>query len=130
MSASAPRLEKLSHHVSLDKRLAMINYEGLRAERVELRNRNIHRGIGFASLVEVANPSVAFHGVVGAKISAQNGVAVRGCARIDDLSDQHHGTRTRFGSANRAIVASVLGWYDNYRDSIDAAGYPTTLGRI
>ena len=55
----------------------MMNYAGLRAEQKRLRAQGIHRGIGFASFVEVTNPSAAFYGVGGAKISAQDGVTIR-----------------------------------------------------
>jgi len=71
--ASGIRFEKLSHHASLDKILAMMDYAGLRAEQARLRERGIHRGIGFASFVEVTNPSAAFYGVGGARISSQDG---------------------------------------------------------
>src|SRR5213075_911023 len=56
---------------------AMMNYAGLRAEQERLRARGIHRGIGFASFIEVTNPSAAFYGVGGARISAQDGATVR-----------------------------------------------------
>ena len=35
--ASGIKFEKLSHHASLDKLLAMMDYEGLRAEQAGLR---------------------------------------------------------------------------------------------
>ena len=76
-SPSGLRFELLSHHASLNKLLAMMNYDALRTEQVALRQQNIHRGIGFASFIEVTNPSAAFYGVGGAKISSQDGVAVR-----------------------------------------------------
>ncbi|HLI98416.1 MAG TPA: molybdopterin cofactor-binding domain-containing protein, partial [Bradyrhizobium sp.] len=76
-SPSGLRFELLSHHASLNKLLAMMDYEGLRAEQARLRRNNIHRGIGIASFIEVTNPSAAFYGVGGAKISSQDGVAVR-----------------------------------------------------
>jgi carbon-monoxide dehydrogenase large subunit len=75
--ASGIRFEKLSHHASLDKILAMMDYAGLRAEQARLRERGIHRGIGFASFVEVTNPSAAFYGVGGARISSQDGATAR-----------------------------------------------------
>src|SRR5258705_648404 len=56
-SPSGLRFERLSHHASLDKLLDMMNYEGLRAEQAVLRQKNIHRGIGIASFIEVTNPS-------------------------------------------------------------------------
>jgi aerobic carbon-monoxide dehydrogenase large subunit len=109
-SASGLRFEKLSHHASLDKLLEMMNYESLRAEQVELRTRNIHRGIGFASFIEVTNPSAAFYGVGGAKISSQDGVAVRLDAQgavicQTSITEQGQGSE----ALTAQIVASVLG---------------------
>jgi carbon-monoxide dehydrogenase large subunit len=75
--ASGIKFEKLSHHASLDKILAMMDYAQLRAEQAELRKRGIHRGIGFASFIEVTNPSAAFYGVGGARISSQDGAMLR-----------------------------------------------------
>ena len=69
--------EGLSHHRSLDKLLALMDYKKLRAEQAELRRRGIHRGIGLASFIEVTNPSAAFYGVGGARISAQDGCTIR-----------------------------------------------------
>ena len=76
-SAAGLRLEKLSHHAALDKIVKMMNYDALRAEQVRLRPQGIYRGIGFASFIEVTNPSAAFYGVGGAHISAQDGATVR-----------------------------------------------------
>ncbi len=75
--ASGIKFEKLSHHASLDKILAMMDYQKLRAEQARLRERGIHRGIGLASFVEVTNPSAAFYGVGGARISSQDGATLR-----------------------------------------------------
>src|SRR5689334_13261892 len=76
-SAAGLKLEQLSHHASLDKIVAMMDYDALRAEQARLRQRGIHRGIGFASFIEVTNPSAAFYGVGGARISSQDGATVR-----------------------------------------------------
>ncbi len=76
-SAAGLKFEGLSHHASLDKILRMIDYENLRAEQARLRGEGIHRGIGFASFIEVTNPSAAFYGVGGARISSQDGATVR-----------------------------------------------------
>ncbi len=76
-SAAGLKFEKLSHHASLDKILAMMDYKKLRAEQADLRARGIHRGIGFASFIEVTNPSAAFYGVGGARISSQDGATLR-----------------------------------------------------
>ena len=74
---SGIKFEALSHHSALAHLDAMMNYAGLRAEQARLRDKGIHRGIGFASFVEVTNPSAAFYGVGGARISAQDGATVR-----------------------------------------------------
>ena len=77
-SAAGLKFEGLSHHASLDKILALMDYKKLRAEQAELREKSgIHRGIGFASFIEVTNPSAAFYGVGGARISSQDGATVR-----------------------------------------------------
>jgi carbon-monoxide dehydrogenase large subunit len=76
-SAAGLKFEGLSHHASLDKILAMMDYRRLRDEQAPLRDRGIHRGIGFASFIEVTNPSAAFYGVGGAHISSQDGATVR-----------------------------------------------------
>ena len=74
---SGIKFEALSHHACLAHLDAMMNYAGLRAEQARLRAQGIHRGIGFASFIEVTNPSAAFYGVGGARISAQDGATVR-----------------------------------------------------
>jgi carbon-monoxide dehydrogenase large subunit len=75
--ASGIKFEGLSHHASLDKILKMMDYQSLRAEQTRLRGEGIHRGIGFASFIEVTNPSAAFYGVGGARISSQDGATLR-----------------------------------------------------
>jgi aerobic carbon-monoxide dehydrogenase large subunit len=75
--ASGLKFERLSHHAALDKILRMMDYKGLRAEQARLREKDIHRGIGLASFIEVTNPSAAFYGVGGARISSQDGATVR-----------------------------------------------------
>ncbi len=60
---SGIKFEALSNHEALAHLDAMMNYAGLRAEQEKLRKRGIYRGIGFASFVEVTNPSAAFYGV-------------------------------------------------------------------
>jgi carbon-monoxide dehydrogenase large subunit len=109
-SPSGLKFEKLSHHASLDKLLSMMNYGALRAEQAELRCNNVHRGIGIASFIEVTNPSAAFYGVGGAKISSQDGVAVRLDAQgavicHTSITEQGQGSE----SITAQIVASMLG---------------------
>jgi carbon-monoxide dehydrogenase large subunit len=76
-SASGLKFEGLSHHASLDKILKIMDYDKLRAEQARMRERGRHRGIGFASFIEVTNPSAAFYGVGGARISSQDGATLR-----------------------------------------------------
>jgi carbon-monoxide dehydrogenase large subunit len=109
-SPTGLRFEQLSHHAALDKLLAMINYQELRAEQAALRQRGIYRGLGIASFIEVTNPSAAFYGVGGAKISAQDGVAVRLDAQGSvvcqtSITEQGQGSE----SLTAQIVGSVLG---------------------
>ncbi|MFB9266962.1 xanthine dehydrogenase family protein molybdopterin-binding subunit [Bradyrhizobium erythrophlei] len=110
ISPSGLRFERLSHHASLAKLLDMMEYDALRAEQAALRGRNIHRGIGIASFIEVTNPSAAFYGVGGARISSQDGVAVRLDAQgavicQTSITEQGQGSE----SLTAQIVGSVLG---------------------
>jgi CO/xanthine dehydrogenase Mo-binding subunit len=109
-SPSGLRFERLSHHASLAKLIGMMNYDALRAEQAALRARNVHRGIGIASFIEVTNPSAAFYGVGGARISSQDGVAVRLDAQGSvicqtSITEQGQGSE----ALTAQIVASVLG---------------------
>jgi carbon-monoxide dehydrogenase large subunit len=74
---SGVKFEKLSHHQCLDQLLTLMDYKGLRQEQVNLRAKGIYRGIGLAAMIEVTNPSPAFYGVGGARISAQDGATIR-----------------------------------------------------
>jgi carbon-monoxide dehydrogenase large subunit len=76
-SAAGLKFEQLSHHESLAHLDALMNYAGLRAEQARLRQQGIYRGIGFASFIEVTNPSAAFYGVGGARITSQDGATVK-----------------------------------------------------
>lgn len=106
VSPSGLRFEKLSHHASLAKLMQMMEYDGLRAEQAELRKRNIHRGIGIASFIEVTNPSAAFYGVGGAKISSQDGVAVRLDAQGSVICQT---SITEQGQGSESLTAQIVG---------------------
>ena len=71
------KMEKLSHQQCMDKLLILMNYSALRKEQIELRKRGVYRGIGIAAMIEVTNPSPAFYGVGGARISSQDGATLR-----------------------------------------------------
>ncbi|HET7124421.1 MAG TPA: xanthine dehydrogenase family protein molybdopterin-binding subunit [Bradyrhizobium sp.] len=109
-SPSGLRFELLSHHAAMNKLMAMMDYNALRAEQATLRSRGVHRGIGIASFIEVTNPSAAFYGVGGARISSQDGVAVRLDATGSvicqtSITEQGQGSE----SLTAQIVGSVLG---------------------
>ncbi len=105
-SPSGLRFEQLSHHASLAKIVAMMGYDALRAEQAALRKKGIHRGIGIASFIEVTNPSAAFYGVGGAKISSQDGVAVRLDAQGSVVCQT---SITEQGQGSEALTAQIVG---------------------
>ncbi|MEA2858645.1 MAG: aerobic carbon-monoxide dehydrogenase large subunit [Methylobacteriaceae bacterium] len=105
VSSAGMRFERLSHEAAMAKLLDMMNYDALRTEQADARTRGIHRGIGLASFIEVTNPSAAFYGVGGARISSQDGVTVKldaGGALIC------HSSVTEQGQGAEAVTAQVL----------------------
>jgi carbon-monoxide dehydrogenase large subunit len=107
---SGIKFEKLSHHQTLEKLLNLMSYERLREEQKKLRSKNIYRGIGLAAMIEVTNPSPAFYGVGGARISAQDGATLRleptGMLTVlCSVTEQGQGTEAVFAQ----IAASVVG---------------------
>jgi len=105
-SAAGLKFERLSHHASLDKILQMMDYAALRADQARLREtRGVHRGIGFASFIEVTNPSAAFYGVGGARISSQDGATVR----LDSTGAVFvHSGVTEQGQGAEAVLAQCV----------------------
>src|SRR5258708_3869449 len=109
-SPSGLRFEQLSHHAAIGKLMTMMNYDALRIEQAALRRNNIQRGIGIARFIEGTNPSAAFYGVGGARISSQDGVSVRLDATGSvicqtSITEQGQGSE----SLTAQIVGSVLG---------------------
>src|SRR5438093_3779947 len=107
---SGIKFEKLSHHQCLDKLLQGMNYRKLRDEQQQLRGRGVYRGIGLAAMIEVTNPSPAFYGVGGARISAQDGATLRfepsGMLTVMcSVTEQGQGTEAIFAQ----IAASAVG---------------------
>ncbi len=74
---SGIKLEVLSHEQCLAKIEELMDYPSLLAEQKALREKGIYRGIGFATLIELTNPSPAFYGVGGARIASQDGATIR-----------------------------------------------------
>ncbi len=107
---SGIKFEKLSHQKTLEKLLKLMDYDKLRAEQAVLRKQGIYRGIGLAAMIEVTNPSPAFYGVGGARISAQDGATLRmdptGIVYVTcSVTEQGQGSEGIFGQ----IAASVVG---------------------
>ena len=107
---SGLKFEKLSHHKALDLLLKITQYAKLREEQGELRKKKIYRGIGLAAMIEVTNPSPAFYGVGGARISAQDGATLRleptGMVTVlCSVTEQGQGTEAIFAQ----IAASAVG---------------------
>jgi carbon-monoxide dehydrogenase large subunit len=96
--------EKLSHRASLEKLVAMMDYDALRAEQAGLREQGIHRGIGLATFIEVTNPSPMFYGVGGARISAQDGCTIRLDAKGNIICASGV---TEQGQGAEAVIAQV-----------------------
>lgn len=107
---SGIKFEKLSHHQSLDRLLALMDYQALRTEQASLRKNGVYRGIGLAAMIEVTNPSPAFYGVGGARISAQDGATLRldpaGMVQVlVSVTEQGQGTEAVFTQ----IAATAVG---------------------
>jgi len=104
-SASGLKFELLSHHEALAHLDSMMNYAGLRAEQKRLRGKGVYRGIGFASFIEVTNPSAAFYGVGGARITSMDGATVKLDAQGAIIV--HTGV-TEQGQGAEAVVAQCV----------------------
>jgi carbon-monoxide dehydrogenase large subunit len=108
--ASGIKLEVLSHEQCLEKIEALMDYPALLAEQKALRERGIYRGIGFAALIELTNPSAAFYGVGGARISSQDGATMRldpsgAVTLMSSVGEQGQGSEGIF----RQIAADAVG---------------------
>ena len=104
------RLETVSFHECLDKLVALMDYDALRKEQRELRERGVYRGIGIATFCEQTAYGPPYYGPSGASISTQDGCTLRlepsGSVRcITSLTDQGQGTLTSVAQ----IVADTLG---------------------
>ena len=107
---SGIKFEQLSHHKALDLLLKTMQYPRLREEQSRLRQKGTYRGIGLAAMIEVTNPSPAFYGVGGARISAQDGATLRlepsGMVTVMcSVTEQGQGTEAVFAQ----IAASAVG---------------------
>jgi carbon-monoxide dehydrogenase large subunit len=104
-SPAGMRFEGLSHHASLDKLLSMVPVDRIRADQTAQRKKGVYRGLGFASFIELTNPSPFMYGIGGARISAQDGCTVRmdpdgSVVALSGVTEQGQGTE--------AILAQIV----------------------
>jgi carbon-monoxide dehydrogenase large subunit len=109
-SPAKMRFEGLSHHQSMDKLVALMDYDALRADQAAARAKGIHRGIGIATFIELTNPSPFMYGIGGARISAQDGCTVRmdpdgSIVALSGVTEQGQGTEAMLSQ----IVAESVG---------------------
>ncbi|HRF08276.1 MAG TPA: xanthine dehydrogenase family protein molybdopterin-binding subunit [Xanthobacteraceae bacterium] len=109
-SPAGYKFERLSHEACLEKLHKLMDYDRLRAEQKTLREKGIHRGIGIGMFVEITNPSPAFYGVGGARISSQDGAVLKVTPAgevqcLISVGEHGQGTETIIGQ----IVAEHLG---------------------
>ncbi len=107
---AGPLFEVMSHHRCLDEIVRRMDYPGLRQEQETLRAKGIYRGIGFASMIEITNPSAMFYGVGGIRVSAQDGCTVKmepsgSVVVLHGCGEQGQGTETIYAQ----IAADALG---------------------
>lgn len=109
-SAAGMKLDDLSHQKALETLVETMDYDALRRDQEEARERGVYRGIGFVSMVEVTNPSPMFYGVGGAPIASQDGATLRldagGGLRVSSsVTEQGQGTNAILGQ----IAADAFG---------------------
>ena len=109
-TATGLKLDDLSHHKTLDRLVAVMDYDARRAEHAHLRDAGIYRGIGLVSMVEITNPSPMFYGIGGAPIASQDGTTIRleagGAIHVSSsVTEQGQGTNTILAQ----IAAGVFG---------------------
>ncbi|MEC7489010.1 MAG: xanthine dehydrogenase family protein molybdopterin-binding subunit [Pseudomonadota bacterium] len=103
-SAQGMPFENLSHQECMEKILAAMDYDALKRDRDDKRDQGVYRGIGFASFIEVTNPSAMFYGVGGARISAQDGATMR----LDAKGNVFVSTgATEQGQGMEAVISQV-----------------------
>jgi carbon-monoxide dehydrogenase large subunit len=110
VTSGGQRLETVSFQECLEKLVQLMDYDRLRREQRELRERGIYRGIGIGTFCEQTAYGPPYYGPSGASISTQDGCILRlepsGSVRcITSLTDQGQGTLT----AVAQIVADTLG---------------------
>jgi carbon-monoxide dehydrogenase large subunit len=102
---TGPVLENLSQHQALEQLLEMMHYQKLRTEQKKLREKQIFRGIGFASFLEMSNPSSNTYGKGGVSIAAQDAATVR---LMSDGTLFCSASINEFGQGASTIAAQIV----------------------
>ena len=104
-------MKDLSHQACLEKLHGLMDYDTLRADQAELREKGIYRGIGIAGFIKGTAPSpVGYYGAGGARIAAQDATTVKlepsgGVIVSLGVTDQGQGVDT----VMEQIAAAALG---------------------
>jgi len=103
-------LERPSFHGCLDRALERIDIDAFRAEQARLRERGVHRGIGFATFVDLTAIGPEYYGEGGQHISAQETCLLRleasgGIRCYTGATDQGQGIDTGI----QQVVAGIVG---------------------
>jgi len=93
------QVQALSLDGCLDKLLALMGYDRLRAEQAAARERGVHRGIGLATFLEQTAVGPALYGPAGLTVGSQDGCTIKlepsGALRCEvGATDQGQGTMT------------------------------------
>jgi carbon-monoxide dehydrogenase large subunit len=103
-------LGELSLERCHDRMLALMDYDGLRRQQVELRSRGVYRGIGLAVYIEQTGVGPSLYGSMQVRVSAHEACRLTlepdGGIRCEtSITDQGQGTRTGLTQ----IIAQELG---------------------
>ncbi len=110
VTPAGSKLDNISFDACLDRLVAVMDYDRLRAEQTELRKRGTYRGIGIATFVEPTAYGPVFYGPTGAAISVQDGCTIRleptGALRcVTSITDQGQGTMHSLAQ----VIADTVG---------------------
>ncbi len=64
----------LSLDACMDKLVGLMDYDKLRAEQIELKKKNIHRGIGLCTFVEMTGVGPGLYGLNGVRVAGKESV--------------------------------------------------------
>jgi carbon-monoxide dehydrogenase large subunit len=103
-------LEHLSFHGCLERALERIDIDAFRAEQARLREQGVHRGIGFATFVDLTAIGPEYYGKGGQHISAQETCLLRleasgGIRCYTGATDQGQGIDTGI----QQVIAGIVG---------------------